>query len=175
MLCGHFFQDVFLGTSYLEEGAPPLHFHGALSLYHQWISPRLINIPICAYPVLCLISNTYLRAWNRVVPANRVPVIVGCCWMSTTGSAISINNLHLHHWHGCTLPHCSKKHGVLPVDVEILPQLWPLPIQVVLSLPFFTLFTLEWIISESNCGFSFSLNRNFSPLEVWLREWGEQE
>lgn len=94
--------------------------------------------------------------------------------MSTTGSAISINNLHLHHWGGCTLPHCSKKWGVLPVDVEVLPQLWPLPVQVVLSLPFFNLFTLEWIISEYNCGFSFSLNRNFSPLEVWLREWGEK-
>lgn len=57
-----------------------------------------------------------------------------------------------------------------------LPQLWPVTLQVVLSLPFFTLFTLEWVISENSCGFSFSLNSNFSLLILRLWEWcGGQE
>lgn len=53
--CGHFFQDIFLGTLYLEEGASPLHFLGTLSLYHQCISPRLIKSLI----YVCLLSSLF--------------------------------------------------------------------------------------------------------------------
>ena len=44
------------------------------------------------YQVLCL-PNTYHRAWNRVVPADGVPVIFGCCWMSVTGNVIPTSHL----------------------------------------------------------------------------------